>query len=135
MNDSVEVGESKQDEISALVTMLLDTFQPTQKSQSSLAKELCSIMNMILDGEIICLDGLEDQSLRKAIEKLFAIIGLVEEEMEEDDDDDGEGEAEDAGGEAEEGYVLPEGGDENNEIDAVAIKGKLSSCIKATQFH
>mmetsp|Transcript_27147 Transcript_27147/g.40823 ORF Transcript_27147/g.40823 Transcript_27147/m.40823 type:complete len:629 (+) Transcript_27147:87-1973(+) len=125
VNDANE-SPSKQDEISALVTMLLDTFQPGQKSQSSLAKELCSIMNMILDGEIICLDGLEDKSLRHSIEKLFAIIGLVEEEMEEEEEDQEKKETS-------YGYILPDGGDDN--IDAEGIKAKLSTCIKATQLY
>eukprot|EP01083_Nonionella_stella_P245412 853024_1 len=85
--------QSKQDETSSLISMLLDTFQSKQQQQSqspssSLAQELCSIMTMILDGEIICLDGLEDESLRESIEKLFVIIGLVKEEMDDDDDDD-----------------------------------------------
>lgn len=136
-----DCNENKQDEISSLVTMLLDTFQPSQESDSSLAKELCSIMNMIIDGEIICLDGLEDKSLRQAIEKLFAIVGLAKEEMEDedDDDDDKEGSPDNVKNKIDKetsyGYVLPDSSDGNDSIDTAGIKGKLATCVKTTQLY
>jgi len=89
LNSKNPEGEANENNISTLVTMLLDLFQPKQEIKaSSLAKELYDIMNMILDGEIICIDGIPDQNLRFAMEKLFMMIGLVKEEMEEDDDSD-----------------------------------------------
>ncbi len=93
---SISLGTKKnviqEDKISSLVTMLLDTFQQSEsqsesQSTSSLAQELGSIMQMILDGEIICLDGLEDVSLKLTIEQLFLIIGLVKEEIEDDEEE------------------------------------------------
>ena len=140
-----ETHNQKQDATSSLITMLLDTFQPKQQSQSSsLAQELISIMDMILDGEIICLDGLEDESLRLAIEKLFTIIGLVREEMEDDDDDDNSGNVEESANdqntnrkEVSYGYILPSTVDEDNtnNIMEQTTKQKLITSIDATKTY
>mmetsp|Transcript_4050 Transcript_4050/g.8736 ORF Transcript_4050/g.8736 Transcript_4050/m.8736 type:complete len:654 (-) Transcript_4050:249-2210(-) len=62
---------------------------------SSLPSELGGIVNLILEGESIVLDGLPDEDLRGDLERLFTTLGLVKAEIEEDsgdedeDDDDG----------------------------------------------
>ena len=78
-------------EISALTTMFLEMFQSEQKDKSSsLAKELFDILNMVAEKESICLDGIPDERLKEAMSKLFTVIGLPMEEMEDDSDSDDE---------------------------------------------
>ena len=166
--------QHQDNETSSLVTMLLDTFssskndhddhQQTNESSpptppsASLAQELQSIMQMIFDGEIICLDGLEDESLKLSIEKLFEIIGLVKEEMDEDEEEEEEEEAvdtttEESNGpsskEVSYGYTLPppsttndtngDGNDQDEKSNGLfhrIIKEKLLSSIEATvNYH
>lgn len=77
----------------------------------SLANEIGGLCKMILDGEIVVLDGIENLSLKRALEELFATVGLEKSEIEDedsDDEDDDENENEDVTT----GYGLP---DENNE--------------------
>jgi len=76
-------------EIESLTCMLLEKFQSDQKnSTSSLAKEVYTILNMISEGEIVCLDGVPDEELKLSMEKLFLLVGLVKEEMDDDDSED-----------------------------------------------
>ncbi len=128
---------SNENEIASLISMLLDTFQSKNKTEksSSLAEELCSTMHMIHDGEIICLDGLEDECLRKAIEQFFTIMGLVKEEMDDSDDEDNHSDGGSMKNEEKNtsyGYTLP-----SLEVDVAGrVKEKLLVAMKATtNYH
>ena len=114
-------------EISLLTSMLLEKFQKEgNDKKSSFAKELYDILTMISEQEIINLDGLPDESLKTAMEKLFLIIGLSREEM----DDDSDSEDNDTSGQDKEksyGYVLPD----ESFADFERIKTKLDAAITA----
>ena len=65
---------------------------------STLPSELGGIVNLMLEGESIVLDGIPDEELRGDLDVLFTTLGLVKAEVEEDsddeeDDDDGDGPA------------------------------------------
>jgi len=113
-------------EIASLTSMLLEKFQSQEKDKkSSLAKELFGILNMVIEKESVCLDGIPDESLKLAMEKLFMLIGLSKEEMEDDssdDDDNGDNEDDNQDGArvTSFGYVLPE--ESSEEFDRIKIK-------------
>ena len=62
---------------------------------STLPSELGGIVNLMLEGESIVLDGIPDEELRSDLDALFTTLGLmkaeVEESDDEEDDDDGDG--------------------------------------------
>ena len=63
---------------------------------STLPSELGGIVNLMLEGESIVLDGIPDEKLRSDLDALFTTLGLMKAEVEEDsddeeDDDDGDG--------------------------------------------
>merc|ERR1712241_504916 len=128
----------EKNEMSSLVSMLLDTFQPKEslQSPSSLAKELQTIMKTILDGEIICLDDLEDKMLKKSIEKLFSIIGLTKEEMEDDDQETEDSRQEQRMIKQDNisyGFALPEPSKGSDGDDDNFVKIKLIKAIESTE--
>lgn len=140
-NLQIENKTTEQDQTSSLMTMLLETFQPENENSqsSSLAKELQGIIQIILDGEIICLDGLEDEVLKQSIEKFFLITGLVKEEMDNDDEEEDDGDEDQSESKHHEitfGYTLPlaNGKDDYDQIEK--IKAKLMKSIEtAENFH
>lgn len=88
--------------------------------EGNLASELAVLCKMILEGEVIALDGLPDERLRVALEYLFASCGLEKSEMEVDSDDEaGEDDA------AAMGYGLPES---NNESAKAMLTSVLQVC-------
>lgn len=124
-------------EIVSLTTLLLSKFQSKTKDKtSSLSKELYDIMNMILEGEIICLQGIPDEELRNSIEKLFMVVGLSQEEMlEAGDSDDDQCDSDDIDAALKEvnfGYVIPD--ESSDQFDAIRLK--LSAATGACKmFH
>lgn len=84
----------------------------------NMANDLAGLCKMIMDGEVIALDGLPDERLRVALKSLFAICGLDQTEME----DDGDGEEDDA---AATGYGLPES---SNDVAKAMIASVLEVC-------
>jgi len=78
-------------------------------SSSTLPSELGGIVNLILEGESIVLDGIPDEELRGDLDALFTTLGLIKAEVEEDSDDeedDGDDEDNDDGPAV--GFTLPE---------------------------
>ena len=128
----IDQEEPHGEEMSSLILMLLDTFQSKQPKQtSSMAQELCSIMQMISDGEIICLNGLEDDFLREAIEKFFSLMGLVKEEMDDSDEEDDTDKTNKNGEkQVSYGYTLP-----NVEDGSIPVKQKLHAAIEASKNY
>jgi hypothetical protein len=115
-------------EIASLTSMLLEKFQSERKdSESSLAKEVYSIMNMIAEGEIICLDGIPDEDLKMSMEKLFILIGLIKEEMEDDESEDECPGNDDDAKVATFGYVLPD----QSAPDFDRVHSKLNAVLGA----
>jgi len=117
-------------EIASLTSMLLDKFQSQgdKDKESSLAKELFDILNMISEKESVCLDGIPDESLKEAMEKLFMVIGLSKEEMEDESDDESEDGKQDGSRGVSFGYVLPE--ESSEEFDYIKMKtdAAISAC-------
>ena len=80
---------------------------------STLPSELGGIVNLILEGESIVLDGIPDEELRGDLDALFTTLGLVKAEVDEDSDDEEEVDADD-GDESEDddgpamGFTLPD---------------------------
>ena len=131
--EALPVAAAAQDiasEIASLTSMLLEKFQSQEKDKkSSLAKELFGILNMVIEKESICLDGIPDESLKEAMEKLFMLIGLSKEEMDEDEDDN-EDDNQDGAREISFGFVLPE--ESSEEFDR--IKMKLDAAVGACKM-
>ena len=76
------------------VRMLLDKYEKRAENggdgSSTLPSELGGIVNLILEGESIVLDGIPDEELRGDLDALFTTLGLVKAEVDEDSDDDEE---------------------------------------------
>ena len=88
---------------------------------SSLPSELGGIVNLILEGESIVLDGIPDEELRGDLERLFTTLGLVKAEIEEDSGDEDE---DDDSGPAM-GYSLP---DDSGALARVNVLAVLDEC-------
>lgn len=75
-------ANDKAEEVAYMTTELLREFKP------ELAQELSGLCQMILEGESVSLDGLEDDRLRNALETIFKECKLEKLEMENDNDED-----------------------------------------------
>jgi Protein of unknown function (DUF3752). len=127
---------SMENEIACLTQMVLEEFSPpppTSLSSSSsslqpntLAKELYDILNMIVQHEIVSLDGISDEKLKKSLEQLFLAIGLCREEMEDDSDDDDDQERDKE--KVAYGYVMPESQEEDGPL---SVQRNLDAAINA----
>ena len=117
-------------EIASLTCMLLDKFQSQGKKdeQSSLAKELFGILSMMTEKESVCLDGIPDVSLKEAMEKLFLVIGLSKEEMDDESDDENEDGNHDDSKVVSFGYVLPEETSEGFDRIKIKIDAAVGAC-------
>jgi Protein of unknown function (DUF3752) len=70
-------------------TAFLDQFGKKQnKDTPSLAEELTTLCQMILNGESIAIDGIPDEALRLAMEAIFVKAGLEKAEIGNEDSDD-----------------------------------------------
>lgn len=89
-SDQVDVAHHKR--IERLTSQLLSRFDPqnssTETSPSTLATELQGITRMLLEGEIVQLDGLENDKLKASLGQLFSLAGLELVEMEDDDEEE-----------------------------------------------
>lgn len=122
-------------------TMQKDTLSSSLSSSSSsslasctLAKELYDIFNMILQHEIVSLEGISDEKLKKSLEQLFLAIGLCREEMDDESENDGHDDGIERGKESVSyGYVLPESQEEiMNERDGASfVERNLNAAINA----
>ena len=90
-------------EVEQMTKQMLETFR-----ESNLTEELAGICDMILEGEMINLDGVPDDTVRKSLEFLLDLCGLEKSEMEMDEDD-----AVDTTSTTPMGYGLPESGNQN----------------------
>ncbi|KAL7509317.1 hypothetical protein ACHAXN_006749 [Cyclotella atomus] len=136
--DPTEVAHHKR--IERLTSQVLSRFDPqnssSQTESSTLATELQGISRMLLEGEIVQLDGLENDKLKASLTQLFTLVGLVLVEM---DDDDEDGEADESemtktkplAGENDViksyGYALPEEKQQN-------IASNLNVVLRVCQF-
>ncbi len=104
------------EEITYMTAGTLREFKP------ELAQELAGLCRMILDGESIALDGLEDDRLRNALEYIFKECGLEKLEMENDDKEDDDSVAF--------GYGLPQAA---NEESKARIRCVMQTCEETAQ--
>lgn len=102
------------------VIKLLKSFQA-----GGLSNELVGLCKMILEGEVVALDGLPDERLRLALESLFVSCGLEKSEMEVDSDDEEDEEDEKEKTGAVTGYGLHE---KNNEGSKAMIASVIQVC-------
>lgn len=126
---------SMENEIACLTQMVLEEFSPPPPPTSSsslqpntLAKELYDILNMIVQHEIVSLDGISDEKLKKSLEQLFLAIGLCREEMEDDSDDDDDDDQERDKEKVAYGYVMPESQEEDGPLP---VQRNLDAAINA----
>lgn len=137
--DTLETVQTR--EIETLTSMLLGSFERKEGdkislSEVSLAKELFDLARMVIDeDESICLEGIEDENLKVALDKLFSATGLVKGVIDiEDDNESNEGEdirnTEDS--EPMLGYSLPE--DKDTE-EYVSAHSKLEALMKICRAH
>ncbi|GAX09885.1 hypothetical protein FisN_11Lh134 [Fistulifera solaris] len=99
------------EEIAYMTAGTLRDFNP------ELAQELAGLCRMILDGESIALDGLEDNRLRNALENIFKECRLEKLEMENDEEEDNDSVAF--------GYGLPQAA---NEESKMRIRCVMQTC-------
>jgi hypothetical protein len=115
-----------QEATTALNQQTVALLQKFQKESSAaegptLAQELATLCNMILNGESISLDGLPDEALRQGIENLFRAAGLEKSEIEDSDDDSDDGDDD----EPVMGYGLP---DDNGGTASANMASILETC-------
>ena len=104
--DVIDVAHQKR--VERMTSQLLARFDPQNLSSSTLATELEGICNLLMEGESVQLDGLENEKLKASLVQLFDLSGMELVEMDDaDENDDNETEK---GGEAKKsyGYALPE---------------------------
>lgn len=98
--------------VERMTSQLLSRFDPQNTSNSALAGELKGICDLLLEGESVQLDGIENVKLKATMAKLFKLVGLelVEMDDEEDSEEDGYGEQTAGTDDVEKsfGYALPE---------------------------
>jgi len=79
------------DEITQCMSQLFETVNTADSSSdasyTTFAQDLDQMIQLIIDGECICLHGISSKSLRLVLEKLFQVLGLIQTEMEDEDDD------------------------------------------------
>mmetsp|Transcript_8017 Transcript_8017/g.18099 ORF Transcript_8017/g.18099 Transcript_8017/m.18099 type:complete len:630 (-) Transcript_8017:1145-3034(-) len=95
--------------VERMTSQMLDRFDPknSSSSASSLSNELQGICDVLMEGESVQLDGIENGKLKATLGQLFQLIGLDLVEMDEEEDEEGDIE----NGNNEEkimGYALPD---------------------------
>ncbi|KAL7549214.1 hypothetical protein ACHAWF_012484 [Thalassiosira exigua] len=79
--------------VERMTSQMLDRFDPRSTSESSLANELTGICTVLMEGETVQLDGIENVKLKATLEQLFQLLGLELVEMEDESEDvEGDGE-------------------------------------------
>mmetsp|Transcript_30201 Transcript_30201/g.63685 ORF Transcript_30201/g.63685 Transcript_30201/m.63685 type:complete len:649 (-) Transcript_30201:493-2439(-) len=121
--------------VERMTSQLLDRFDPknSSASESSLANELQGICDVLLEGESVQLDGIENAKLKATLAQLFQLVGLELVEME---DEDSEEEDEEGGdmenGKNEEkvmGYALPDAGIKDS------VASHLNEVLRVCRFR
>lgn len=136
-----KAGENEDDirhrkRVERMTSQMLDRFDPknSSSSESSLANELQGICDVLMEGESVQLDGIENGKLKATLAQLFQLIGLELVEMEEENDEEEEEEdgnvASDSRGEKAMGYALP---DRPATRDAVA--SHLKEVLRVCRFR
>jgi hypothetical protein len=100
-------------EVERKVIQMLQNF-----TDGNVAAELVSICTMLIDGEMINLDGIPDEAVKESLESLLIACGLEKSEMDVDDSDDDEN----INADPTMGFGLPE-------IQADHVKSMLTSVI------
>ena len=141
LKNAKKVQENEKDirhrkRVERMTSQLLDRFDPKDSSlsESSLANELQGICDVLVEGESINLDGIENTKLRATLAELFKLIGLQLVEMDEEDEDETEGEGDDSNtnektDEKAMGYALPD----TNTRDTVATN--LNEVLRVCRFR
>jgi len=146
-NDGADMKHKKR--VERMACQLLDRFDPRNSSEASssgLANELQGICDILLEGESVQLDGIENDKLRATLAQLFQLVGLELVEMDDDEEDDDEngiadadegdknGDKEGAKANAlkikEMGYALPEDSDVRN-----AVTSYLNEVLRVCRFR
>jgi len=115
VNNEAKTDENEKDvrhrkRVERMTSQMLDRFDPknSSSSESSLANELQGICSVLLEGESVQLDGIENGKLKATLAQLFQLTGLELVEMDDDEDDDEGGDAENENKEEKSmGFALP----------------------------
>jgi hypothetical protein len=91
--------------VERMTSQLLDRFDP-KNDASSLANEVKGICDVLMDGESVRIDSIENGKLKASLAQLFQLIGLEMVEMEDEDEDEDE-----TNEERVMGYALPDTSD------------------------
>jgi len=141
-NNNGEINEAPNEEdikqkkrIERMTSQLLDRFDRSNgndtPASSSLAGELQGICDVILDGESIQLDGIENAKLKASLSQLFQLVGLelVEIEDEDEEDEDKSAPNPDDTEETVMGYALPD------HCIRDAIASKLKEVLRVCRYR
>ena len=141
-NNNGEIKEAPNEEdikqkkrIERMTSQLLDRFDRPNgndtPASSSLAGELQGICDVILDGESIQLDGIENAKLKASLSQLFQLVGLelVEIEDEDEEDEDKSAPNPDDTEETVMGYALPD------HYIRYATASKLKEVLRVCRFR
>ena len=122
--------------VERMSSTILDRFDPknSSTSESSLANELQGICSVLMEGESVQLDGIENAKLRATLAQLFQLIGLDLVEIEDEEDDEGD-EVEQGGygansDEKEMGYALPDVDDIRERVSS-----NLNEVLRVCRFR
>jgi hypothetical protein len=119
--------------VERMASQLLDRFdRPNDNHTSaSLAGELQGICDVILEGESVQLDGIENTKLKASLSQLFQLVGLELVEIEDDEEEDEEKSATNPDDKevTAMGYALPD----NCNRDAIA--SKLEEVLRVCRFR
>ncbi|KAL9181635.1 hypothetical protein ACHAXT_010440 [Thalassiosira profunda] len=110
--------------VERMTSQMLDRFDAkgSSTSKSSLANELQGICDVLLEGESVQLDGIENGKLKATLGQLFQLIGLELVDIENDDEEDEEDEEKEA-----KGYALPDG--------MPSVASNLSEVLRVCRFR
>ncbi|KAL9180063.1 hypothetical protein ACHAXT_008033 [Thalassiosira profunda] len=113
--------------VERMTSQMLDRFDAkgSSTSESSLANELQGICDVLLEGESVQLDGIENGKLKATLGQLFQLIGLELVDIENDDEEEDE-ENEEESGDAK-GYALPDG--------MPSVASNLSEVLRVCRFR
>ena len=132
MKEAPNEEDTKQKKrIERMTSQLLDRFdRPSGNdapASASLAGELQGICDVILEGESVQLDGIENAKLKASLTQLFQLVGLELVEIDDEDEEDEETATNPDDSDTAMGYALPDDGDETT--------SKLKEVLRVCRFR
>eukprot|EP00986_Skeletonema_menzelii_P014107 scaffold8904_cov149-Skeletonema_menzelii.AAC.17 len=130
----IEEDIKQKKRIERMTSQLLDRFdRPSGNDASttaSLAGELQGICDVILEGESVQLDGIENSKLKASLAQLFQLVGLELVEIEDEDEEDEDKSASNPDDtDTAMGYALPDDGIRDD------ITSKLKEVLRVCRFR